>query len=727
MRCTLRRWASVAVLIAAYHGGWAQAQAPAPPAAPSAPAPAAPRDSLDAALAGLNKYLNSGPYGSTWRKYLELAQLEEQVAKGPEADPAVLAKCWLHFDSGATGLELAPFVAVREALVVRWRELVAPTADKLPNAVKTAKYLFAPITAKTVAQDGERLTAALKRLDAALVPWGVNGVAWRKYLELDELEKQIAKPAAEQDAQLLKTSLQRFSTDRVGLELPAFQDVAHALRRYRESLVAANDPELEKQFATELDGLSEELAAYQATPDEKHALKTDDRLAWLAEHHQATLLLLAVRHYQAHPNFLIQMSEPLLAIGLDRNIDEPITVQDNILGTAISGSGRTVGKITLQLVPNEQQAVFEMKLSGVTRTQNVGYNGPATIWSSGTTTLAATNLIELNAQGVKWQAPNATAHTSTQITGVSAGGRIAQNVANQRVAESKPQAEQVASQHAAGRLRARMASEINANLTKANKRFLEDFRNPLIRTGGFPEVFDFSTTDDALFIRGLQAKLSQLGASGTPPGKVDGTALFLQLHESTVNNLANSILAGKTLVEKDVQAAVIRLRGSLPDDLKGDENRPWSLTFADRDPVVLAVTGDNEYRITVRGERYNSGDDRIGAMNVTATYKITREANGSKLTRQGDLEIDPPGFVRGETKLSTKEVTWRRILRRRFEKLFPETATSPGLELPGRWKEAGRLPLKELVVQNGWFVLGWGMPGEGEAPAAKAEKTAAAN
>lgn len=725
MRCTLRRWAGLAVLVVVAAGGSANAQVPAPAAPAAGAEPAAPTDALVAALAGLDKYLSSGPNGEGWRTFLELPQLTEQVAKGPEADPAVLAKSWSRFNSGAPGLELAPFAAVRQALTVRWQELVAPSVDKLPEAAKKARYLFTPLTPKTVARDGEALTAALKKLDASLVPWGANGTAWRKYLRLDELEKQLALPSSEQDAQVLKTCEQKFYADKVGLELPAFRDVAHALRRYRETLVAANDPELEKQFAAQLDGLGEDLAAYQSTPDEKQALKVNDRLDWLAAHHQAMLLLLAVRHFDAQPNLLVQMSEPLLQIGFDRDINEPITVQDNILGTAITGSGRTVGKVGLQLIPNERQAVFEMKLSGVTRTQNVGYNGPATIWSSGTTMLEATDLVEMDAKGLHWQAPNAMASTSTQITGISAGGRIAQNVANQRVYESKPQAEQIAGQHAAARLRNRMASEINANLTKANKRFLEDFRNPLLRTGGFPDELDFSTTPDALFVRGLEANLHQLGAPGAPPGNVDGTALFVQFHQSSANNLAASILSGKTLVEKEVQAAVVRIRGSLPDELKGDENRPWSLTFADKEPLVLAVTGENEYRITIHGERYVSGEDRIGAMNVSATYKISRDGNGSKLTRQGDLEINPPGYVKGETKLSGKEVTWRRLLKRRFEKLFPEEAKSPGLQLPGKWKEAGRLPLKELVVNSGWFVLGWGMP-EGGPEAAKTAEAAPA-
>lgn len=716
MRCTCKQWIGVAILVVSWFSGVASAQAP----------PAA--DDLQVALARLEQFLGSGPNAQAWRTYLDVDQLQAELTKGLQADPAVLARCWRKFSGDAPGLELPPFVAVREALAEKWRALVAPSADKLPEAIKNASYLFVPFTPKSVEQAGQKLAAALKKLHAFLQPGGANGAAWEKYLLFDEVQKQLALPISEQDPLVLKNSELRFFSDRVGLELPAFREAGKALRQYRQVLMAATEPELEKQFTAQLDALAADLAAYQKDPDEKHALAVNDHLGWLAEHHQAALLLLVVRHFESQPNLFVQMSAPLLALGFDRNINEPTVVQDNILGTAISGNGRTVGKIGLRLIPDERQADFELYLTGVTTTQTVGYNGPAVIQSRGTTTLSGTDRVELDATGLRWFAPLAQARTATQIMGISAGrGGIAQNIATDRVYESKPQAEVIAGQHAAARLRARMAAEIGANLAKANQRFQDDFRNPLVRAGGFPDELHFSTTADALFIKGLEANVRQLGAPGAPPGKAEGTALLLQLHESSINNLLASVLSGKTLRDEDVRAAVLRLRGSLPEELKNDEDRePWSITFADKEPVVVSV-GDGEYRITIRGKHYTSGERSFKAMNVGATYKIARDGNGSKMTRQGDLQIFPPDFVEGKTKFSMQETALRSILRRKFGKLFPPESTSPGLELPGRWKAAGRLPLRELVVKDGWFALGWGMPGTGGAPATAEEPTAAAS
>jgi hypothetical protein len=58
-----------------------------------------------------------------------------------------------------------------------------------------------------------------------------------------------------------------------------------------------------------------------------------------------------------------------------------------------------------------------------------------------------------------------------------------------------------------------------------------------------------------------------------------------------------------------------------------------------------------------------------------------------------------------------QQTALRSILRKKFGKLFPPETVSEGLELPGKWKQAGKLPLRQLSAKAGWFVLGWGMPG----------------
>ncbi len=365
-------------------------------------------------------------------------------------------------------------------------------------------------------------------------------------------------------------------------------------------------------------------------------------------------------------------------------------------------------------MPNAKHAEFATRLTGTTTSKTVGQNGPATIYSTGTTKLQASASVQLDANGITWQTPVAQAQTSTRIDGIAAGrGGMVQNIATQRVYEAKPQAERVAGDHAAGKLRNRLAAEVSQNLAKANKDFQEKFRYPLLRRREFPSLLEFSTTEDALFVKSLQADSRQIAAPTEPPAQADPTAaLFVQMHESAANNFAEGVLSGVTIREEDVQAKVIEMRGSLPDELKSDDDRePWSLTFADEQPVILVVSNGG-FRITVRGKHFTSGDRHFKAMNVTAIYKVQQEGNGTHLVRQGELQIFPPDFVEGKSSFNMQQTALRSILKKKFGKLFPPETVNEGLELPGKWKLAGKLPLRQLVADHGWLVLGWGMPNE---------------
>jgi hypothetical protein len=130
---------------------------------------------------------------------------------------------------------------------------------------------------------------------------------------------------------------------------------------------------------------------------------------------------------------------------------------------------------------------------------------------------------------------------------------------------------------------------------------------------------------------------------------------------------------------------------------------------------VTVVFHDDGFQLTVRGQRYTSGDREFRAMNVTANYKVQSHGTGSKLVRQGDLEILPPGFVRGQGRLSAQQVTLRTLLQRKFGKMLEPEIVSKGLTLPGRWERAGRLDLKQLQSGSGWLVMAWiesGQPAE---------------
>ncbi len=113
-------------------------------------------------------------------------------------------------------------------------------------------------------------------------------------------------------------------------------------------------------------------------------------------------------------------------------------------------------------------------------------------------------------------------------------------------------------------------------------------------------------------------------------------------------------------------------------------------------------------------------------MDIWVTYRIESDAGVTRLFRDGDVQIYPPGFEPGgEEKLSVSETSLRRILQKRFGRVFKEVVDIEPLELPGELAAAGPLPLQQLVARrDGWVAVGWR---EKDATAAAPETTTAAD
>jgi len=672
---------------------------------------AAPTARVDAAISRLESFIGSGAKGDAWREYLGLTELKREIRLPSERHAAAVEHTLARLSSGAPGLDMPQFKALHDALTDWWATTTYGPGTDLAKAAAAGRTSFTAPDKHAADWAKSDLKAALQRLESYLAGIGRKGAGWRTYLMLGELDKQLASDKP--DVPTLEKISDRFSANHPGLEMPVFADVGAKLTRYVDALELSGMPDLEQQYANELENLSKHLAARD--PSEETTAEIGRSLGWLERTRQAGSLVRAVRRQHAHPNLYVRAAEAIVGGGIQQPINNVTPIDDVILGTDIHGTGRTVGRLDVELVPHRNRAVIDTMLRGTTWSNTVGYNGPATIYSEGATAIGGRKRIMLDADGFKSYPAAAAAVTRTRITGVSAGrGGLIERIARKRVYESKSQAERIGARHAEARVEDRLEREVQTGLSKAHDDFMRKFRNPLVRRGEFPQTMHFSTTADDLRLTVLQANPYQIAAPGDPPAIERKHELAVQVHQSMINNLANALLSGVTLHEDEVQKKVIEWRGSLPDELKSEEDRdPWSITFAERRPVSVTIDNDG-FVVTIRGERYTSGDKPFRSMNITARYKVERSGGGSRMVRQGDLEVLPPGFVTGRDKLSGQQVSLRRLLQRRFGKLLKPEIVSEGLELPGKWKKLGRLKLAELVANGGWAMMAWDRPGHGD-------------
>jgi hypothetical protein len=490
--------------------------------------------------------------------------------------------------------------------------------------------------------------------------------------------------------------------------------------------VAVDSPELKGGYEKLLEDLPQFLERYREAPTAEDAFVISTGLEWLQKFGQAKPLVGAIRQRYGRPNLYVEVSAPMVMAGIDQPVDDTAPVRDVILGADIFGTGHTVGQVTGELLPADDRAELLMVLRGTARSRTVGYKGPARVYNTGTTQLVGRKRILLDRHGFRAVPAVSDATTRTRLTGVGSkrGGRLVQRIACRRAQKQRCKAECIAARHAERDLNKRLNRDADARLARANDRYRKEFLGPLQDRGLMPQSLRFRSSRTAIHITSLRARTFELAAPSPPPAAAEGSDMTVRVHESMVNNTGDAAAGGMIVKEEQMREEVERMLGEVPKALQpDDESQPWGITFASRQPVSVAF-GDNRFTVTVRGRAYDRGKTRYPIkMDVTADYRIENSGNGPIAVREGDLKIFPPGFdPEGPAKLGGRQTALRRLLARRFGKIFEERITPEDLELPGDWSEAGKLKLVQWETKAGWMVLAWNRVPQTEAVAQTARR-----
>jgi hypothetical protein len=184
----------------------------------------------------------------------------------------------------------------------------------------------------------------------------------------------------------------------------------------------------------------------------------------------------------------------------------------------------------------------------------------------------------------------------------------------------------------------------------------------------------------------------------------------LQIHESLIDNLASTVLAGRTLTGQQID----RLIGSVkpttisratPGSAIDPPAEQFEIEFASVRPIIFELR-DQKIRIGIRGNRFSQdGRDLRSSLEITATYEPVDVDGYKVLRRTGIVEVDFPGSGR----IGFQQVAQRRSIQKLFNDRFPETLLNQPIILPilaavptlsGRVYRA-----RGIDSQNGWLTL----------------------
>jgi len=570
---------------------------------------------------------------------------------------------------------------------------------------------FRPLTSADVEDVLAQVRAAVVALDQRFAAAGASADGWKQYLAWVEFKAELSK-AAPNDV-VLKGMYDKLAAGYEGLELKWFANLRIALGSYLPTAAWLGISGLEARFKGQIDDLSLQVRSLSAHPTADDARKIADHLIWLETFRQAPDLVRKIHQRFARPNFHVRVGGELLELGIGGPIDDVAPIDDVILGTVVHGTGRTVGQTKSSLEPNAAFATFDAMLAAVNSSNNVGRNGPVCIYSTGLTNLSADKRFWLDAMGLHAHPAQAAAQAHTTINNIVSikGRKLVERIAWRRADKQICQAEAIASQHAATRLGARVDGQADPMVQKANEQYEAKGRKPLDERRAFPAALSFDTLASAIEIHGAQALPSQLGAPSAPPELTRPADISVQIHESAINNAAETVLTGMRLNDEMVQRTAMELLGRLPDQLKPDENKEtFTIIFPQENtpaPPVTVLFTDNGATITLRGQEYFTGDRKQPGMNVTAVYKFVKTPEGFKALRQGDLQIYGFGLKPG-TRRSLRQEGIYTALQAKFGKIFGPEIRLQGFKFAnGKLAAAGQFVPREIIAQNGWLAIGY--------------------
>jgi hypothetical protein len=150
----------------------------------------------------------------------------------------------------------------------------------------------------------------------------------------------------------------------------------------------------------------------------------------------------------------LRVSRDYLSKRFEKSVDRTKPLVDLILGTRIRGKSHTEGNTRLVLVPSADSFQAEIEFVGTVHSKSRGENGPAILQLESDSTFRATKRITLDNQGLSAAPAHADAKTRAHTRGIqsrSGGlmGEVVKRIARRRVAQSRSQADAIASDHTA--------------------------------------------------------------------------------------------------------------------------------------------------------------------------------------------------------------------------------------------------------------------------------------
>jgi hypothetical protein len=563
--------------------------------------------------------------------------------------------------------------------------------------------------ALAVLVSAERLSASIEQLELHLSKAGPELAKCSRWLDVSRLKQELA--AAKPDLGTLRSIQERFYQNQAGLELPAFVLVRHQLRTFivAQEYAAADSPN--ELYRQRLDELNQVLQRLCLQPQEQEANRAGRLLAWLeALDDSGATLAREARSRLCRINALGQASGRLANFLLQRPVDERNYIAETVLGSFTHGVAITQGQLTFATVPDREQGALEIHLQGrVLCPANVADRRRVSVYNSSLTSIDARKQVFIDDLGLHLARATASSATSIEIQDVDAR-RVVQRLVWRRANRLTSEAESLTSRRAESEAALKLDRQADAALGNINNVFCEKIRAPLIRLHALPAQIQFWTDTTLLRVAVDQRNELQLSAAGPPPALATRYDLAGCVHESMINNLCESLLAGRIIHDEEWLEMMHLLLGERPRPLwVHDRAERWAVIFANERPLTVMFQEDRLAFVLHLDEVQRGTEMLHQGVEIAARFVPQIDQDGPWLLRDGDLEIRFTSRIDQE-----REALLRHFLVRKFDAVFPTVLHFYGLMPPagGSMGKLCQLKPAEFQSDGGWLRLGYELTGK---------------
>jgi hypothetical protein len=577
----------------------------------------------------------------------------------------------------------------------------------------------------------EALRAEMAIVGAALDAQGPEfAEPWKQHLRWSLLEKNLV-PLADINVAEIELARRWMFSNRKGMELPFYAKLRELTHAYTDAAYTLSQQDLQNQFIEHVSLARKQIAALQSDPSDANAAALGRTLGWFDRTRQLATETAELRNLLSNPNLEILVGKDMIYNFMSKQspkVEHTLRVADSseappsrrfqIPRTVhVSGTAHSVGQISLEIVPNELTAEVSIVYEGEVDSHCHADAGPVTFDLRTIGPMSANKPVTFGPSGIELSETTVVPHVRTRVTNIQGTNELIARLGERRI--NDPQNKTHMSRRARSKAVQLLEKEMDSRVGEAIDEIRAEIARtrsggseaaaifaPVVREGAAPYFHSTWSNIDYISAGIMSARREQFGAVTPCPFDFADGDVRVRVHVSFLNNMMETIMAGKMFTDEYFMKYAKVLQPTLPLDLMVHSRTPrWAIIAAKPRPLELSIPSPNVFEfalhiasLEIDGQKFEQ------PTTVTVRYELVKnDLDEYYLQRDADVAI--------QSSLPTEH---QAFLHKKLSAFFAPVLDGGGVVVPEGGGVGSLNLLKFLGVQadQDWLVLGIDVPAE---------------